>query len=118
MASREDAATPSGGIRRIDEKTLPLRPRADGREVFASQPKPRTQSFRHEFLVETVKSGGWFDVSVYRYFCIHCRWTFVLSTRPLSRKLTLVALDEHGGQLSDPEHSRRTETFFVGPCLY
>jgi hypothetical protein len=69
---------------------------------------------RHEYHIEDLgQPRGWFRAHRYRYSCIRCGWVFLVEGY---RGIT-TALNELGGHLTEPEQSRRVETFGLGPCI-
>ena len=67
---------------------------------------------RHVFAIKDLGQSGWFKPHSYRYFCILCRWTFLVE----NRHGDTTALDESGTALNGAEGAARVATFAVGPC--
>jgi hypothetical protein len=100
---------PSGAQLRFDgtagEKSSYFRPR---RSTSALAQKPA----RHEFAIEDLGQAGWLTPHRYRYFCIRCRWLFLIE----NRLGDATAVDESGRPLREPEQSTRVAAFALGPC--
>jgi hypothetical protein len=100
---------PSGAQLRFDgttEKKRPyFRPR---RPTSALAQKPA----RHEFAIEDLGQARWLTPHRYRYFCIRCRWLFLIE----NRLGDATAVDESGQPLREPEQGTRVATFALGPC--
>ena len=67
---------------------------------------------RHMFAIKDLGQSGWFKPHRYRYFCVLCRWTFLVE----NRRGDATALDESGQALRGAENAARVATFAVGPC--
>lgn len=67
---------------------------------------------RHTFAIKDLGQSGWFKPHSYRYFCVLCRWTFLVE----NRRGDATALDESGRALSGAENAARAATFAFGPC--
>jgi hypothetical protein len=67
---------------------------------------------RHMFAIKDLGQSGWFKPHRYRYFCVLCRWTFLVE----NRRGDATAWDESGHALSGAESAARVATFAVGPC--
>ncbi len=67
---------------------------------------------RHMFAIKDLGQSGWFTPHRYRYFCVLCRWTFLVE----NRRGDATALDESGQALSGAENAARVTTFAIGPC--
>jgi hypothetical protein len=68
---------------------------------------------RHEFAIKDLGAGaGWFKAHRYIYFCVHCRWTFLV----VNRRGDTIAVDEAGQPLPEAENLRRQTSFALGPC--
>lgn len=68
---------------------------------------------RHEFAIKDLGAGpGWFQAHRYVYFCLCCRWTFLV----VNRRGDAIALDEAGQPLPVEENLRRQASFALGPC--
>lgn len=67
---------------------------------------------RHIFAIKDLGQSGWFKPHRYRYFCVLCRWTFLVE----NRRGDATALDESGQALNGAEGAARVATFAVGPC--
>jgi hypothetical protein len=67
---------------------------------------------RHEFAIEDLGQAGWLRPHRYRYFCIRCRWLFLIE----NRRGKATAVDESGRPLCEPEQSDRVASFALGPC--
>ena len=67
---------------------------------------------RHSFAIKDLGQSGWFKPHRYRYFCVLCRWTFLVD----NRRGDAFALDESGQALSGAENAARAATFALGPC--
>jgi hypothetical protein len=67
---------------------------------------------RHTFAIKDLGQSGWFKPHRYRYFCLLCRWTFLVE----NRRGDATALDESGQALSGGENAARVATFALGPC--
>jgi hypothetical protein len=67
---------------------------------------------RHMFAIKDLGQSAWFKPHRYRYFCVLCRWTFLVE----NRRGDATALDESGQALSGAENAARVTTFAVGPC--
>jgi hypothetical protein len=67
---------------------------------------------RHMFAIKDLGQSGWFKPHSYRYFCVLCRWTFLVE----NRRGDAIALDESGLALSGAENAARVATFALGPC--
>jgi hypothetical protein len=68
---------------------------------------------KHDFFIEDLgQPRGWFQAHRYRYSCLRCGWAFLVE----GHRGDISALNELGGRLSEPEHSRRVQTFGLGPC--
>ena len=65
---------------------------------------------RHNFAIEPLGPIGRFKAQRYLYFCIHCRWFFLVEG------WKACALDQSSQPLSEPENGERVSTFAVGPC--
>lgn len=70
------------------------------------------KSARHEFVIEDLGQAGWLKPHRYRYFCIRCRWLFLIE----NRLGDATAVDGSGRPLREPEQSTRVVTFAMGPC--
>jgi hypothetical protein len=100
---------PSGSQFRFDrtaeEKRSYFRP---SRSTGALAQKPA----RHEFAIEDLGQAGWLKPHRYRYFCIRCRWLFLIE----NRRGDATAVDGSWRPLREPEQSTRVATFALGPC--
>lgn len=67
---------------------------------------------RHDFIIEDLGQAGWLRPHSYRYYCVRCRWTFLIE----GRRGEVTALDEVGAPLPEAENARRISTFALGPC--
>ena len=67
---------------------------------------------RHMFAIKDLGQSGWFKPHKYRYFCVLCRWTFLVE----NRRGDATALDELGQALNGAESAARVATFALGPC--
>ena len=67
---------------------------------------------RHMFAIKDLGQRGWFKPHSYRYFCVLCRWTFLVE----NRRGNATALDESGRALNGAESAARVATFAFGPC--
>src|SRR4029077_10225942 len=67
---------------------------------------------RHMFAIKDLGQSGWFKPHKYRYFCVLCRWTFLVE----NRRGDATALDESGQALNGAESAARVATFALGPC--
>ena len=67
---------------------------------------------RHTFAIKDLGQSSWMKPHRYRYFCILCRWTFLVE----NRRGDAIALDESGQPVSGPENVERVATFALGPC--
>ena len=67
---------------------------------------------RHNFAVQDLGQSGLLGPHTYRYFCVTCRWMFLV----VNRRGDTVALDESGQPLPEPENRRRVASFAEGPC--
>jgi hypothetical protein len=67
---------------------------------------------RHSFAIKDLGQSGWFKPHRYRYFCVLCRWTFLVD----NRRGDATAMDESDQALSGPENAARVATFALGPC--
>jgi hypothetical protein len=68
---------------------------------------------RHMFAIKDRGLSGWFKPHSYRYFCVLCRWTFLVE----NRRGDVAALDEPGQALTGAENAAHVATFALGPCL-
>jgi hypothetical protein len=70
-------------------------------------------TLKHDFFIEDLgQPRGWFQAHRYRYSCLRCGWAFLIE----GRRGAISALNELNGRLSEPERSRRVQTFVMGPC--
>jgi len=67
---------------------------------------------KHDFIIEDLGQTRWLRSHSYRYYCVRCRWTFLIK----GRRGEVTALDEVGAPLSEAENARRISTFALGPC--
>jgi len=67
---------------------------------------------RHMFAIKDLGQSGWFKPHSYRYFCVLCRWSFLVE----NRRGDATALDESGRALNGAEGAARAATFALGPC--
>jgi hypothetical protein len=67
---------------------------------------------RHIFAIKDLGQSGRFKPHRYRYFCVLCRWTFLVE----NRRGDATALDESGQALSRGKNAARVATFALGPC--
>ncbi len=67
---------------------------------------------RHEFVIEHLGQAGWLKPHRYRYFCIRCRWLFLVE----NRRGDALAVDELNRPLAQSENAARVATFALGPC--
>ncbi|HTW88763.1 MAG TPA: hypothetical protein VMD75_12240 [Candidatus Binataceae bacterium] len=68
---------------------------------------------RHEFAINDLGAeAGWFKGHRYVYFCVRCRWTFLV----VNRRGDAIALNEAGQPLPEAENLRRQASFALGPC--
>jgi hypothetical protein len=67
---------------------------------------------RHMFAIEDLGQSGWFKPHSYRYFCVLCRWRFLVE----NRHGDVTASDESGKALNGAEGAARVATFAFGPC--
>jgi hypothetical protein len=67
---------------------------------------------RHMFAIRDLGQSGWFKPHRYRYFCVLCRWTFLVE----NRRGDATGLDESGRALHGAENAGRVATFALGPC--
>ena len=67
---------------------------------------------RHEFAIEHLGQAGWLKPHRYRYYCIRCRWLFLVE----NRRGDALAVDELDRPLSQAENTARVATFAIGPC--
>jgi hypothetical protein len=72
--------------------------------------RTRAIQMRHNFAIERLGRPERFKPQRYTYFCIHCRWSFLVEG------WKACALDESRQPLSEPENGERVATFAVGPC--
>jgi hypothetical protein len=64
------------------------------------------------FAIKDLGQSGRFKPHSYRYFCVLCRWTFLVE----NRHGDATALDESGRALNGAEGAARVATFALGPC--
>jgi hypothetical protein len=64
------------------------------------------------FAIKDLGQSGWLKPHSYRYFCVLCRWTFLVE----NRRGDATALDESGQALNGTEGAARAATFALGPC--
>jgi hypothetical protein len=67
---------------------------------------------RHTFAIEDLGQSGWFKPHNYRYFCVKCRWTFLVE----NRRGDATASDDSSRPLNGTEGAARVATFAIGPC--
>ena len=66
----------------------------------------------HNFVIEPLgRQPGWFKPQQYRYYCICCRWMFLVEGRKIC------ALNESGEPLPEPENGQRFASFALGLCV-
>jgi hypothetical protein len=97
----------------------PLRPDGTAEEEKLSYFRAPRSSYalsqrlaRHEFGIQDLGQTGWLRPHRYRYFCIRCRWLFLIE----NRRGDATAVDESGRSLPEPAQSTRVATFASGPC--
>jgi hypothetical protein len=67
---------------------------------------------KHNFAIKLLKKTGLFQPQPYLYFCVRCRFTFLVN----QTRGSIVAVNPDGKPLSEPENSARIATFAEGPC--
>jgi hypothetical protein len=72
--------------------------------------EPRSRVTRHDFAIGPVCEGGVHQRNSKLYYCIHCKWSFLVTGTKIS------ALGENGAWLDTDESQRRLATFERGPC--
>ena len=60
---------------------------------------------RHMFAIKDLEQNGWFKPHSYRYFCVLCRWTFLVE----NRRGNAIALDESGSALNGAGGAARSD---------
>jgi hypothetical protein len=65
----------------------------------------------HFFAIERLSATGALAPYRHRYYCVRCRWTFLVNGRGGVR-----VVDDRNQGLSPAEAVRRALTFAVGPC--
>jgi hypothetical protein len=98
---------PSGSQLRFDRTSEEKRFRASG-----STGAPAQKPALHDFAIEDLGQAGWLAPRRYRYFCMKCRWLFLIE----NRLGDATAVDGSGRPLREPEQSTRVATFALGPC--
>jgi hypothetical protein len=81
--------------------------RRRARGVKAVQERP----LRHLFAIEHFTNGKAHHGYCYRYYCVRCRWMFLVD-----RHGGVIALDNCSRPLAISEGARRLQTFACGPC--
>jgi hypothetical protein len=76
-------------------------------EAKASKARP----VRHLFAIEKLANGRTHHGYDYRYYCVRCRWMFLVD-----RHGGVIALDDDNRPLVINEGARRVRTFGYGPC--
>ena len=69
-----------------------------------------SNAMRHNFAIELKGRAGRFKPQRYHYFCIRCRWLFLVEGAAIS------ALADSRKPLTEREGLRRIATFAAGPC--
>jgi hypothetical protein len=76
-------------------------------DAKAAQERP----FRHLFAIEYLPNGRKVHGYDHRYYCVRCRWLFLVD-----RHGGVIALDDLSLPLPINEGVRRVRTFAYGPC--
>ena len=73
-----------------------------------------TTSLRHSFAIKVLgKLPGLFQPQRYAYYCVRCKWSFVVND---GKRGVITALDECNEPLYGVEAAKRLSTFADGPC--
>ena len=97
--------------------TASVEPREEGRRWrigLRRAPAPkvvRPRPLRHQFAIEHLRSTEARHGYDYRYYCVRCRWMFLVD-----RHGGVIALDDRNEVLPVSEGARRARTFAHGPC--
>jgi hypothetical protein len=81
---------------------------------IANQSMPRALAagkLKHNFVIQLLKKSGFFQPQPYVYFCIRCRFTFLVN----QTRGSVVAVNSGGKPLSDQEIRRVPQPFFKAP---
>jgi hypothetical protein len=75
----------------------------------------KTQNtYRHSYAIKVLgKLPGLFQPQRYAYYCVRCKWSFVVND---GKRGVVTALDVGGKQLERVEAAERVATFTDGPC--
>src|SRR5260221_2261162 len=73
-----------------------------------------TTNLRHSFAIKVLgKLPGLFQPQRYAYYCVRCKWSFVVND---GKRGVITALDASGEALNGLEAVKRVSTFADGPC--
>src|SRR5260221_4447101 len=69
---------------------------------------------RHSYAIKVLgKLPGFFQPQRYSYYCVRCKWSFLVND---GRRGVVTALDASGKPLERTEAAERVATFTDGPC--
>jgi hypothetical protein len=69
---------------------------------------------RHNFAIRDLgKRPGLFQGHRYLYYCVHCKWAFLIND---TSRAAVTPVDAAGKPLESGESRRRLGTFVQGPC--
>lgn len=69
---------------------------------------------RHSYAIKVLgKLPGLFQPQRYAYYCVRCKWSFLVND---GRRGVVTALDASGKPLERTEAAQRVATFTDGPC--
>ena len=75
---------------------------------------PAFEALGHNFAVKVLdKLPGYFQPRRYSFFCVRCRWSFLVND---GRRGVITALDANGNPMDPDEAAERIATFAQGPC--
>jgi hypothetical protein len=75
---------------------------------------PAFEALGHNFAVKVLdKLPGYFQPRRYSFFCVRCRWSFLVND---GRRGVITALDADGDPMDGDEAAERIATFAQGPC--